>query len=60
MKRIPDSIWIECDLCWDTNPDYFNNTCICCGHTVCLKCYNSENWKCAVCGGSFESSDEIG
>ena len=59
MKRIPDSIWVECDLCWDINPDYFNSTCVKCGHTVCLKCYNNENWRCAVCGGKFESSDEI-
>ena len=51
MKRIQGTIYVECDLCWKKVD--WTKTCVCCGHTVCIKCYMAERHMYPVCGGEF-------
>jgi len=51
MKKIEETIFVECDVCWK-EVDWVK-TCVCCGHTVCVKCLVKEKCMCPVCGGNF-------
>jgi hypothetical protein len=51
MKKIEGIIFIECDVCWK-KVDWVKK-CVCCGHTVCMKCLIKEKCKCPVCEGNF-------
>lgn len=56
MKRIPDTILIECDLCWKINPDTFIHTCTECGFTICSTCGYYQNFRCINCGCKLSKS----
>jgi Zn finger protein HypA/HybF involved in hydrogenase expression len=51
MKKIEETKFFECDLCWK-KVDWVK-TCVGCGHTVCIDCLLVEKFMCPVCGGDF-------